>query len=43
MHLAHPFKSSPYGTNHSTNTDHVAIRIYEQCVQAVRPLKWILK
>lgn len=43
MHLAHAFKSSPYGTNPSTNTDHVAIRIYEQCVQAVRPLKWILK
>lgn len=43
MHLAHTFKSSPYGTNPSTNTDHVAISIYEQRMQAVRPLKWILK
>lgn len=42
MHLAQPFKSSPYDTNHSTNTDYVAIKIYEY-MQAVRPLKWILK
>lgn len=39
MHVAHTFKASPYGANPSTNTDHVAIRIYEQCVQAVSPLK----
>lgn len=43
MHLADTFKSSPYGTDPSTNIVHVAIRIYEQCVQAVRPLKWFLK
>lgn len=43
IHLAHAIKSSPYGTKLSTNVDHVAIRIYEQCVQTFRSLKRMLK